>query len=66
MTLFFIELNIILFYRLFLGERTGYVFRRILQRDEHNKNLLSSLSTRIEMVSLEQANGGWKHLYRLC
>ena len=37
-----------------------------LQRDEHNKNLLSSLSTKIEMVSLEQANGGWKHLYRLC
>jgi len=37
-----------------------------LQRDEHNKNVLSSLSTRIEMVSLEQAHGGWKHLYRLC
>jgi hypothetical protein len=36
-----------------------------LQRDEHNKNLLSSLSTKLEMVSLEQANGGWKHLYRL-
>jgi len=29
MTLFFIELNIILFYRLFLGERTGYAFGRI-------------------------------------
>jgi hypothetical protein len=29
-----------------------------LQRDEHNKNLLSSLSTKLEMVSLEQANGG--------
>jgi hypothetical protein len=37
-----------------------------LQRDEHNKNLLSSLSTKLEMVSLEQANGGWKHSPHYC
>jgi RsiW-degrading membrane proteinase PrsW (M82 family) len=36
-----------------------------LQRDENNKNLLSSLSTKLEIVSLEQANRGCKHLYRL-
>jgi hypothetical protein len=28
------------------------------QRDEHKKNLLSSLSTKLEMVSSEQANRG--------
>jgi hypothetical protein len=36
-----------------------------LQCDEYNKNLLSSLSTKLEMVSLEHANRGWKHLFHL-
>ena len=40
-------------------------FWAYLQCEGHNKNFISSLSTKIEMVSLEQANGGWKHLYRL-
>ena len=36
-----------------------------LHCEGHNKNFISLLSTRIEMVSLQQANGGWKHLYML-
>ena len=66
--------NDIVFYKIKYNSILQVIFRGTywlhfwaqLQRDEHNKNLLSSLSTRIEMVSLEQAHGGWKHLYRLC
>ena len=36
-----------------------------LQRDEQAKNTLSSLRKNIEMIALELANGGWKHIYRL-
>jgi len=36
-----------------------------LQRDEQAKNTLSSLSELLEVVALEQGNGGWKHPYRL-
>ena len=36
-----------------------------LQRDEQAKNILSSLSKLLEVVALEQGNGGWKHPYRL-
>jgi hypothetical protein len=36
-----------------------------LQRNEQARNTLSSLSTKIEMVALEQAQGGWKHNYCL-
>ena len=36
-----------------------------LQRDEQAKNTLSLLSKNIEMIALELANGGWKHIYRL-
>ena len=36
-----------------------------LQRNEQARNTLSSLSTKIEMVALEHAQGGWKHNYRL-
>ena len=66
--------NDIVFYRIKYNSILHVIFRGTywlcfwaqLQRDGHNKNALSSLSTRIEMVSLEQAHGGWKHLYRLC
>ena len=36
-----------------------------LQCNEQARNTLSSLSTKIEMVALEQVQGGWKHNYRL-
>ena len=36
-----------------------------LQCDEQAKNTLSSLSELLEVVALEQGNGGWKHPYRL-
>jgi hypothetical protein len=61
----FTELNITQFCRLFLEGAYWLRFWAQVQLDEHNKNLLSSLSTKLEMVSLEDANGGWKQLSHL-
>ena len=65
--------NDIIFHRIKYNTILQVIFRGMdwlrfwaqLQREGHNKNFISSLSTKIEMVSLEQSNGGWKHLYRL-
>jgi len=35
------------------------------QRDEQAKDILSSISKRLEMIALEICNKGWKHLYCL-
>jgi hypothetical protein len=53
MILSFTKLNITRLCRLFSEGSYWLRFLAQLQRDEHNKNLLSSLSTKLEMVSLQ-------------
>jgi hypothetical protein len=36
-----------------------------LQRDEQAKDALSLISKKLEMITLEISNQGWKHLYCL-
>jgi hypothetical protein len=36
-----------------------------LQRDEQAKDTLTLLSKKLEIISLEISNRGWKHLYCL-
>jgi hypothetical protein len=34
-----------------------------LQRDEQTKDILASISKRLETIALEISNRGWKHIY---
>jgi hypothetical protein len=36
-----------------------------LQRDEQAKDTLTLMSKKLEIITLDISNRGWKHLYRL-